>query len=52
MKLLCSLLVSQQTLYPLSDGSRVNILWLGGCCLLVSLGSVQAFHLTDVTDVL
>ena len=24
-------------LYPLPDGSRVNWLWLGGCCLLVSL---------------
>ena len=53
MKLLCSLVVRQQILlYMLSDGSRVNRLWLGGCCLLVSLGSVQTSHVTDVTDAL
>ena len=35
MELLCSLVVLQQILlYVLSDGSRVNRLWLGGCCLL------------------
>ena len=37
-------------LYLLSDGSRVNRLWLGGCCLTVSLGSVQTSHFSDVTD--
>ena len=45
------LLVWQQILlYLLSDGSRVNRLWLGWCCLLVSLGSVQTSKITDVTD--
>ena len=51
MKLLCSLVVQQQILvYLLSDGSRVNRLWLGGGCLLVSLVSVQTSHFTDVPD--
>ena len=53
VKLLCSLLVRQQILlYLLSDGSRVNRLCLGGCCHLVSLGSLETSHFTDVTDAL
>ena len=36
MKLLCSLEV--QKLYLLSDGSRVDRLRQGGCCLSVSFG--------------
>ena len=32
----CSVVWRQVFLYLLSDGSRVNRLWLGGCCLLVS----------------
>ena len=51
VKLLCSLLVQQQILlYLLSDGSRVNRLWLDGCCHLVSLRFVQTSHFTDITD--
>ena len=39
VKLLCGLVVRQQILlYRLSDGSRVNRLWLGGCFLLVFFG--------------
>ena len=50
-KLLCSLVEWQKILlYLLSDGSRVNRQWLGGCCLLVSWSSVQTSHFTDVTD--
>ena len=52
MKLLFCLVVQQQILlYLLSDGSGLNRLWLGGCCLLVSLISVQTSQFTDVTDV-
>ena len=45
MKLLYSLVVQQQMLlYLLSDGSRVNRLWLGGCCLVVSPGSLMLYR--------
>ena len=43
-KLLCSLVL----LYILSDGSRVNRLWLGGCCHRLSFGLCADF--TDVTE--
>lgn len=36
-------------LYHLSDGSRVNTLWLGRCLFSCPLGSVQQFHFTDGT---
>ena len=39
IELLCSLVVQWQILlYLLSDSSRVNRLWLGGCCLFVPFG--------------
>ena len=40
-KLLCSLVEQQQILlYLWSDGSSVNTLWPGGCCLSVSFDKV------------
>ena len=46
-----AVVVQQQILlYLLSDGSGVLRLWLGGCCLLVSMGSAQTSHFTAVTD--
>ena len=51
--LLSSLVVQQQILlYVLSDGSSVNRLWLDGCCLLVTLDSVQKSHFTNFIDAL
>lgn len=44
-RLLCSLVVQEQVLlYVLSDDRRVNRMCLGGCCLSVSLGSMQTVH--------
>lgn len=41
-KLLRSLVVWRWILlYPLPDGSRVNRPWLGECCLMYTLVSVQ-----------
>ena len=40
-------------MYLLPEGSRVNGLWQGWWCLLVSSGdSMETSHFCDVTDVL
>ena len=58
VKLLCILVIWQQILmYFLSDGSSVDRLWLGGCCLLVSFGfcadiSLHLCFVDSTSDVL